>query len=384
MIMNLTERTNVLKTEFSFEKIGHIQDTGLEIIPFVFRQVVGTNDIDTLRTNMPASDFCRTTDSQINENNIFQYAVFNPSGSKKARKAILLLHGLNERMWDKYYTWAEDIAVHCGVPVILFPIAFHMNRTPSSWFNPRLLLPWISKRKESLVHLSNSSFFNLALSSRLTSCPERFYISGRESIYNILQLLNDIKSGDHPLFAEDCKVNIFAYSIGALLSQTMLIANPHDLFTDTKLFTFCGGSIFSEMNGVSKDIMDSAAYESIRRYYIDTFVNTTGDCIHDAFRSMVCTESLRDKRENFFSSASDRIMMMTLKKDTVIPTQGVKLAVGQKVSDSMIQELDFPFQYSHQIPFPAPRKASLRGESIDAEDVYLSFRKIFDRAESFL
>ncbi len=382
--MNLTERTAMLKTEFSFEKIGHMTDTHLDIIPFVFHQVIGAGDIDSLRNNMPAEDFCPTKDSKIDENKTFPYAVFNPSGSQKAKKAILLLHGLNERLWDKYFTWAEDIAVHCGVPVILFPIAFHMNRTPSSWFNPRTLLPWTSKRQESLIHLNNSSFFNLAISSRLTTCPERFYVSGRESIFNILQLISDIRSGHHPLFAEDCIVNIFAYSIGALLSQTMLIANPYDMFSETKLFTFCGGSIFSEMNGVSKDIMDSAAYESIRRYYIDTFVNTTGDDIHDSFRSMVSTESLRDKRENFFSSASDRIMMVTLKKDTVIPTSGVEMAVGKNVSESMIHELDFPFQYTHQIPFPAPRKASLRGEGIDAEEVYLSFRNIFDRAESFL
>lgn len=83
---------------------------------------------------------------------------------------------------------------------------------------------------------------------------------GRESVYNMWQLVHEIKNGEHPLFKEDTSINLFAYSIGALLSQVLLLANPDKMFTDTRLFMFCGGSIFSEMDGNARDIMDKEAF----------------------------------------------------------------------------------------------------------------------------
>ena len=67
--------------------------------------------------------------------------------------------------------------------------------------------------------MTNSTFANVALSSRLSQNPLRFYASGRESVYNMWQLVHEIKNGEHPLFKEDTSINLFAYSIGALLSQ---------------------------------------------------------------------------------------------------------------------------------------------------------------------
>lgn len=381
--MNITERTAKLKSFFSFEKKCEVDDSPLEIIPFEFKQEYGLHDIGELQSGMPMEEFCLTGDSQIRENNCFSYTVFNPKGRSRSHKAILLMHGLNERSWDKYLTWAEDLAMKCAAPVILFPIAFHMNRTPENWFSPRAIMPWTSKRREENVELSNSTFCNLALSSRLSSCPSRFYVSGRESIYNIVQMMGDIRSGKSYLFADDCQVNIFAYSVGALLSQTMMIANPDGLFSDSKLFSFCGGSIFEDMNGSSKDIMDQYAFDAIRKYYLEDFIHEAGDLIHNSFKSMVSIDYLSKERVSFFSRAKSRIKMVTLKRDTVIPTIGVMNAVG-KENSSMVEELDFPFDYSHQIPFPAPRRASARFSEIHPQTIYESFRQIFDRAEAFV
>ena len=101
----------------------------------------------------------------------------------------------------------------------------------------------------------------MALSSRLSQNPLRFYASGRESVYNLWQLVLEIKEGKHPLFKEDTSINLFAYSIVALLSQVLLLANPEKMFNDTRLFMFCGGSILSEMDGNARDIMDKNAYD---------------------------------------------------------------------------------------------------------------------------
>lgn len=374
--MNISERTAKLRKALNYNAPSVLDDSPLEIIPFSFRQEMGVEDIESLHQDLPKMDFCSSMDHDIKEDKDFTYFVFNPKGKVCSSKAILLLHGLNERSWDKYLTWAEDLALKLGVPVILFPIAFHMNRTPEHWIAPRTIMPWVSLRRNKFEDLSDSTFCNLALSSRISSSPERFYISGRETIFNICQLVKEIKDGRCQLFRQDIKIDIFAYSIGALLSQALLISNPFKLFSDSKLFTFCGGSIFESMNGIAKDIMDSEAFGRLQSYYMKNFLNQTGDFIKNAFRYMVSASKFKIERESFFTNAHSRIKMITLKKDLVIPTLGALNAVGN-MNKNIVEELDFPYEYSHQMPFPLSTK-------INPELISKSFRMVFDRAESFL
>ena len=236
--MDISLRTKQLNSLFSYDKKTELEESHLEIIPFRFTQTRGASEIDEFQKGLTPTGFCPMTDDRIQENKSFSYAIFTPSGRKKNNEAIILLHGLNERTWEKYLTWAEYLTHTTGKPVILFPIAFHMNRTPGLWANPRAILPWVSKRKEEVANVTNSTFANVALSSRLSQNPLRFYASGRESVYNMWQLVHEIKNGEHPLFKEDTSINLFAYSIGALLSQVLLLANPDKMFTDTRLSCF--------------------------------------------------------------------------------------------------------------------------------------------------
>ena len=223
---------------------------------------------------LSTTDFCSVTYDHIQEDKDFTYVIFTSSGKAKRSQAIILLHGLNERTWEKYLTWAEYLCEQTDKPVILFPIAFHMNRTPSQWSNPRTTLSWVNQRKKEMDDPSNATFANVTLSSRLSRNPLRFYASGRESVFNLWQLVYEIKSGQHPFFKDDTQINLFAYSIGALLSQVLLLANPERMFSDTRLFMFCGGSIFSEMDGNARDIMDKQAFEVIQDYYSQDFLGT--------------------------------------------------------------------------------------------------------------
>lgn len=214
--MDISLRTKQLNSLFSYDKKTELEESHLEIIPFRFTQTRGASEIDEFQKGLTPTGFCPMTDDRIQENKSFSYAIFTPSGRKKNNEAIILLHGLNERTWEKYLTWAEYLTHTTGKPVILFPIAFHMNRTPGLWANPRAILPWVSKRKEEVANVTNSTFANVALSSRLSQNPLRFYASGRESVYNMWQLVHEIKNGEHPLFKEDTSINLFAYSIGAV------------------------------------------------------------------------------------------------------------------------------------------------------------------------
>lgn len=381
--MDITLRAKHLARLFSYERKTAIEDSKLEIIPFQFTQTAGASEIHDFQKELPVSGFCPVTDNDIRENKTFTYTIFTPSARMRRNQAIILLHGLNERTWEKYLTWAESLAVSTGKPVILFPIAFHMNRTPKAWNNPRETMPWSVARKQEIADLCNSTFANVALSSRISHHPLRFYASGRESVYNLCQLVAEIKNGRHPLFAENTSVNLFAYSIGALLSQVLLLANPEKLFTDTRLFMFCGGSIFSQMNGNARDILDKEAFDRLQHYFRNDFLERSdiptsfkNDFLEKAFKAMIRPEVLTDYRESFFQRACNRIRAISLKNDVVMPTGGIIAALGA-ASGNILKELDFPFPYSHQVPFPLAGKP-------DWELVGQSFDQTFGEAAAFL
>jgi hypothetical protein len=381
--MSLIERCQKLKSLFSYEKKVELDDFLLEIHPFRFNQELGNPEIKQIRQVIPPPEFCPLSDDNILENKTFTYTIFLPRGVKQTDKAILLLHGLNERSWEKYLPWAERLSLQTGRAVILFPIAFHMNRTPPSWNNPRALMPYVNNRKQKFAGLNNSTFVNLALSSRLSENPVRFYISGKESIFNLWQLIKEIKNGQHPLFAENTSVNIFAYSIGAFLAQILLLSDPEKLTSGSRLFMFCGGTLFNRMDGNSRDIMDGESFQKLTDYLLNDFIHQGAvpgekeDYIEKAFKSMLAPGMYRPYRETFFQQAKNRIAAVTLKKDTVIPTLGVKEAFGAGCAREMLEELDFPYEYSHQIPFPVHSRVA-------PEMVQQSFSALFDRAAAFL
>ncbi|NDV80630.1 DUF6051 family protein [Bacteroides sp. 51] len=394
--MDISIRTKQISQVFSFDEKAKLEDTHLDILPFHFVQTSYEDEIKALQKELSTTAFCPVTDDCIDENQRFNYTIFTPDRTEKQDKAILLLHGLNERSWDKYLTWAEYLVEHTGRPVILFPIAFHMNRSPMTWNNPRTILPWVNLRKKEVSGLTNSTFANVALSYRISKQPLRFYVSGLQSAYNVQQLVSEIKSGSHPLFKEGTSINIFAYSIGAFLSQILLLANTDEMFSDSKLFMFCGGSIFSEMNGNARDILDKEASDRLMSYYINDFaasrrqsavakfsmphgnLDAAPRCcrLEEAFRMMISPDEMRDHRESFFHSACQRIRAISLKRDVVIPTKGVIKALGES-SRKILQELDFPFEYSHQTPFP------FRAGK-DKEEVNHAFSRVFGRVAEFL
>ena len=384
--MTMLQRTQQLKSFFSYDRRTIITDRPLEIRPFHFLPRIKDPYTSFFQQTMPSSGFCPTTDHHVEENKHFSYTIFVPKGTHQTDRAILLLHGLNERNWDKYLTWAEHLSLSTGRAVILFPIAFHMNRTPSLWYNPRLISPWVELRKKKIANLCNSTFLNVALSSRLSESPLRFYISGRESIYNLWQLFSEIRNGEHPLFLPGSSVHIFAYSIGALLAQVFTLANPEGLASGSRLFMFCGGSVFNRMNGSAKDIMDQEAYEQIKKYYQSDFIHGDNqrvfaayneDFITRAFKAMIEPHEQNTFRKEQFQKARERIRVVTLKHDTVMPTVGVREAFGHPLAEEIVEEWDFPFPYSHQNPFPM-------NPTVIPEVVYPSFERVFCHAASFL
>ena len=370
-MMTYNDRYTELTSHFRQGVDSHLEESGIDIRFFRFNSL----SINERGGTLPQ------TDSSIVENFSFEYPVFTLSDRIKQEEAIILLHGLNERNWSKYLPWAEFLCLHTGKPVLLFPIAFHINRAPVTWSNPRSLVNLLNFRKEEYTDDRSISYANVALSDRISRSPERFYLSGRQTWADLTVLFEEIKTGRHPLFKEGSKIDIFAYSIGAFLSQVALMANEKGLFSDSRLFMFCGGSIFRSMFGISRSILDKPAFEKLQHYYINNFGNEEvplweRDNAFNAFLRMITPERFRSERENFFTRFKEKIRGITLSNDVVIPYHGVLEALGKKNGESTIQLLDFSFPYTHENPFPHTTK--------DTTSLNNAFTSVFSRAAEFL
>lgn len=389
--MEFTSRFNELRTLFSLDReVNTIENSNIEIRNQTFTSTTSlTFPFEDIYDSYNFNQNLVINDDEIQENKSFRYPVFAPKSDCKFNKAIILLHGLNEKSWHKYLPWAYYLAEKTNRPVILFPISFHMNRCPESWGNPRAMMPRLNQRQK-VGSFTKLTFANVALSERLTEDPLRFFRSGRQSAEDIVDLLQTIKQGKHPLFEPNTQVDFFAYSIGAFLSQILFFANPKNLLANAKLFLFCGGALFSQMEGTSKLIMDSKAFSSLRHYYLGDFVNELKSStpfanyikqspLGNAFRAMLAPESLKSFRENILQSMSDRVKVIALKKDQVIPANYIEstFACVKSRVKSMIEVLDFPYDYSHEIPFPV-------FNNLNYLQVDQNFERVFRSAVDFL
>ena len=389
--MHFSERQETLLKAFDPSvNINKIEDSGLTIhfLPFQSGENNGTLEssyLPLIRQSIPGAG----SDEEIGQNKHFVYPVFMPR-ERKGNRVIIMLHGLNERKWDKYLAWAHYLAEETGKPVILFPTSFHINRSLPDWLDPHHLNARVIFRRQDLgldPHLS--TFVNLALSERLTETPERFFLSGLQTATDLQLLLSQLMAGTHPLFPKGTGSDFFAYSIGGLLAQVMLISNPGGLLTGSKVFLFCAGSLFSQMNGISRVIIDPAANERIQNYYkneLEEKIKTSGvfagffndSQIGMAFRSMIAPDRFRKIREKVFRKQARQIFAVALKNDRVIPPSNIMstLSGRNRIPENM-EVYDFNYPYSHEMPFPL--KMTHIRDLVDE-----AFEKIFRKAAVFL
>ncbi len=161
-----------------------------------------------------------------------------------------------------------------------------------------------------------------------------------------------------------------------------MMTNPLQLFSDSKLFLFCGGGIFSAMFGASRCIMDKTAYNKLYSFYLNDFTAQIKECslpdkAFESFNSMISIERNKTDRELFFSNLGNNIKGISLSRDKVMPYYGVAEALGNDFANAHIQQLDFPFDYSHEQPFPV-------GKLFEPNEVDKAFSRVFEDAVEFL
>lgn len=317
-------------------------------------------------------------------NGEFRYYILTP-GNTDGRGAIVLLHGLNERSWNKYLQWGTRLAADTGRPVVLFPSAYHMNRSPRSWIDRHLMMPLVAARTSLLPDTRLSTFVNVALSTRMSLSPQRFLLSGYQTLIDIAELTGSIREGSHPALPGGGPVDIFAYSIGALAAQVMMLSRPSLLPDDTRVMLFCGGSAFGLMNGTSKLIMDSRAFERLVSFYLSwpgqngppddrRFMQVMNDTPEgEAFYGMTSLSRLKEVSGTPFKNSDGRFKAVTFAGDRVIPAKAVSATL--RGADVEIWQPEYPF--THENPFPL-----LAGEQSQAVDS--TFDRLFGTAARFL
>jgi hypothetical protein len=329
-------------------------------------------------------------DSKVTENKRFSYTIFKPKNGTKAKEVIILLHGLNEKTWHKYLPWAKILMEITGKTVVLFPIAFHMNRAPAAWSDFRLMNDLRYVREGLFPAISGSSFANIAMSTRLHILPQRFFWSGVQTFKDILQLMNEAKAGSHPLIDQNASFDFFAYSIGAFLTEVLMMSNPEGLFSQSKLFMFAGGAVFNRMSPVQKTILDSEANIALYSFFLenfDSYLKVDKRLAHYfsqahpegmVFRSMLDYHKLREFREEKLKAISERIAAIALRKDKVVSCYEVQNTLNGADRDIPVEVkvVDPPYNYTHENPFPVKEKIQ--------EEVNIAFDEIFGIAGEFL
>ncbi|MDA3928642.1 MAG: DUF6051 family protein [Prolixibacteraceae bacterium] len=294
----------------------------------------------------------------------FTYPVILPKGINSFENGILLLHGLNEKSWDKYLAWAGTLAHELQRPIILFPIAYHMNRAPKNWSDPRLMRNVVQSRTSNYKK-NESTFANAALSVRLGANPQQFVYSGIQSYYDVWQLLKQIKGGDHELFGKGAKLDFFAYSIGAFLAEILFVCNPGKLLSNSKMFLFAGGPTFDSMMGKSRYIMDRVAFSSLltlkRKKVLNRILEQLSGAglpdfenIWQGFNAMLAQRKGRKARKAIWAERGELIYALALEKDKVMLSKKIVTTLkGRKRNSSIrVDVIDFPYDYTHENPFP--------------------------------
>jgi hypothetical protein len=401
--MNYTESYHALKSLFSSPQKVKILD-GTEILEFAFkssssnilsgdmdyycsqhRQAIKSGfsfytEIGTLQDDVHIKDI------EVKENESFNYHIIRPQGKEKCRKLTFLFHGFNEKDWTKYLPWAKAICKRTQSAVVLFPIAFHMQRAPRHWSSKREMYRLSEERKQRFPNIINSTLSNVAISMRLHSMPQRFIWSGLQTYYDIIQFIEFCKKDLHPEIAKDFSFNIFAYSIGGFLAQILKLTNYNGYFDNTKVCLFCSGAAFNRLSPVSKFILDSEANVALYSFLVEHFEKMLekdrllSHYIREdhaeglVFSAMLDYKKMREFREGLLRKYEGQIYAISLAKDYVIPSFEIVNTLQGAWRDIKIrvEEIDFDREYLHENPFPVGVPNS---KQVD-EDFRATFEKI--------
>jgi hypothetical protein len=287
----------------------------------------------------------RQDDQNEPENLTFALPLVLPRRPAPFDRVILILHGLNESEYRKFSPWACTLA-SAGFPVALFPITFLVNRRPRRWMGNAETRRCLQER-QALPGNSVATRYNTKLSERIERHPERLFLGGRQSYFDLLGLVASLRHGtltvgdgnDDTLmprqpFAAGTRVDFLAYSIGGYLTLGLLLGegDTPDL-AESRAVIFAAAAPFTHVdpalnaNPLSPFILDRRATDRVRQFYASVEAeslldNPQGRWGRALFRAEhdVLDPPLRRLRARLFTIGNTA--------DTVIPPDGMAETLG--------------------------------------------------------
>jgi hypothetical protein len=287
----------------------------------------------------------RQEDQTETENVSFACPLVLPRQPGPFRQLVIILHGLNESEYRKYFPWACTLA-SAGMPVLLFPLAFLVNRRPRRWrddADTREQLRW----RQGLAGNNVATRYNVTLSARLQDHPDRLFRGGQQSYLDLLDVVESIRHGaftidgsdagtlgpQHP-FAEAAQVDFLGFSIGGYLTLGLLLAEQDNtLLRDSRGVIFAAAAPWTHAdaavnaNPLSPFILDRLATDRLQAFYR----SVDADTLLENAQGRWCRAIFRAEREVLqgpLARIRARLMTIGNTADTVVPAAGMAVTFG--------------------------------------------------------
>jgi len=299
-------------------------------------------------------------DCNIQENIRFRYPLLRestrPGGLRRRDRVTVLLHGLNERSFAKYLPWAHQLRQRTGDPVVLFPLAFHMNRVFPGWAAEQ---QGIYLRRSALADNDGAHRFNATISERLDKRPERFFWGAVQSYLDLMDLAREIRSGRHPHFSRDARIDFLGYSAGGYVSLILLLEDPEGLFTTSRAVIFGSSVPTRDLNLRSPLILDSAADTALTKLYVRHIDSLAGARMQHWFqfhgegkwvRALSGPKADSSLIEHRLRQIGARILGIANRNDNVAPAGSMLNSLQGLRRDTGIRVVEFDLGL-HESPF---------------------------------
>lgn len=302
----------------------------------------------------------REDDRPEPENITFAYPLVLPRQGAPFRRVVIILHGLNESEYRKYFPWACTLA-SAGFPVLLFPMTFLINRRPRQWRGDVETRRCLQTRR-ACVGNEAPTRYNTVMSERLERHPERLFLGGWQSYFDLLDLVATIGSGTfaldaqadgmpvpRPPFVEGTRVDFLAYSIGGYLTLGLLLGQlEHPVLSSSRAVIFAAAAPITHVapeltaNPLSPFILDGRATERLWGFYrsaeADSFLaSPEGQWCRAIFHAD--QELLQPALQRIRS----RLLTLGNQADTVIPAQGMAVTLGPLDHTLALGAHEYPF-----------------------------------------
>ena len=176
------------------------------------------------------------------ENDRFSFPLFLPHAAQ-FREALIILNGLNDSSYRKFFPWAASLA-RAGMPVLIFPSAFLLNRRPREWITPTASeRAW---RERLPLAPDTATQINAPLSQRVAGRPRALLQDALSTSRDLTLLATSIWNGQlldatgAVPFRPGTVSHLLGYSLGGYLALALRLRDA--AFEGSKVIALCAGA----------------------------------------------------------------------------------------------------------------------------------------------